>query len=425
MKNKIIEFIRFLVIILLLILMIFSSIRITYGKFLLKSYSNHLIIIGILLLLIYIIDEIKNFKFNKYEIFIFLLMIFTSLSLLSSININISLFGKVNRFEGYYIIITYYLLILNCMHIKNKRYIKIIIFLILIYFFLNGIYGMYQVHIFHQPRFFLIKNSWKYAKGFLGNSMFYGSLSCIGYCLVLGIFLKEEKIVNKVICYILLLFSSILVVISGAMSSFVSIILVYAFIALQAVIKMIKRDREGLIMLIQLLFIIISFSSIFVFYMQNNRFLKRDISEIQSEYNSINNGIIEDKFGTGRVYIWKNTINKIIENRGVGVGIDSFNLAFDNKLIDVKSGLLIDKAHNEYLQKMLCEGIVSGILYIIFLLSIFFKNIKRNLSPIYYSLYLSFITYSIQAFFNISVTRVAPIYFIIIGLLIGDMVYEK
>jgi len=63
--------------------------------------------------------------------------------------------------------------------------------------------------------------------------------------------------------------------------------------------------------------------------------------------------------------------------------------------------------------------------FIIFILIIFFKGLKKDLSPKYYGLFLAFIGYSVQAFFNISVTRVAPIYFIIMGCLIKEINSEK
>ena len=72
------------------------------------------------------------------------------------------------------------------------------------------------------------------------------------------------------------------------------------------------------------------------------------------------------------------------------------------------------------------EGIFKCITYIIFLVWIFFKGIyviikSNKVEPLLIGLFLSFVGYSIQAFFNISVTRVAPIFFIICGLLLGQL----
>ena len=234
---------------------------------------------------------------------------------------------------------------------------------------------MYQVHIFSQPRYFIVKGVWKYAKGFVGNSMFFGTLLGIG------------------------------VSISGSIGCIVSVYLSLFFIIIQSIF--LSKDKGYDIILVSIMLVILT--SILLIFITNNKYLKKDINELKSEYNSLKKGEVKDSFGTGRIYIWKNTINKSLEKHGIGVGIDNFALAFDNKLIDTKSGYVVDKAHNEYLQNLLCQGIIYLIVYIYFIGLIFIKGFKRNLSCINYGLYISFITYSIQAIFNISVTRVAPI----------------
>ena len=159
---------------------------------------------------------------------------------------------------------------------------------------------------------------------------------------------------------------------------------------------------------------------LFLFLSYRITHLREDILELKKETTSIKEGEVTDNFGTGRIYIWKNTLEKIQENYLFGVGIDNFSLAFDNSLIDGISGFMVDKAHNEYLQIMLCEGVIKGILYIVFLLIIFFKNLVKKKDKLTFALFLSFTCYCIQAFFNISVTRVFPLFFIILGLLISD-----
>ncbi|MBQ8472707.1 MAG: O-antigen ligase family protein [Bacilli bacterium] len=425
MRSKIIEFISFLLIILLFILMSLSSIRITYGTFSLDSYSNHLIFLGVLSLITYIISKIKNFKFNKYEIIVFILMILSSLSLINAISIDEALFGRYGRYEGLFVILSYYIYILIGMNIKNKKYLKIIISFIILIGLINVFYGLLQVDIIKN--FFLVKNKWIYARGFLGNSMFYGTLMSICYPLVLGTFLKTDNIINKIISYILVLIFSLGVVISGNMSSYVAVIFTFLLILFDSLKYLIKKNKDGLYQVLLFIFSIISFVTILLFITFFNDTLKSDLLEFKNETTSISQGEVKEDFGTGRIYIWKNTILKIKENP-YGIGIDNFYNAFYPPLIDSRSGFPVDKAHNDYLQKMLCEGIIPGTLFIILLLIIFFKNLFKHKNNLNYGLFLAFTSYSIQAFFNISMTRVAPIYFIIMGLLISqekDKIYEN
>ena len=421
--KKVLEFINIIFIILLFILIINSSFRITYNmNYNLNDYSKYFSIFGIIELILYIVSKIKNFKFNKLEIIVIILMILSCLSIFTSINIEDCLFGKINRREGLFVILTYYLLILNCMNIRNKKYIIVIIILISLFSLINIIYGLFQVGIINSN--LDIKNKWYYARGLLGNSMYFGTLMSIFYGLILGLFIKVNNINKKIILFVLLLIASLGIIMSGAMSSIISVIIIYLVILIESIVLVIKRNNYGKYLLKILIISIILFISIFKLYSINNNNLKNDLLEVKNQTNSISKGNVSDNFGTGRVYIWKNTINKIIEHKGIGVGVDNFRNAFDSKLLDPISGYIVDKAHNDYLQKMLCEGVIAGLLFIIFLLFIFFKLLLKNINSIYYGLFLSFTMYSVQAFFNISVTRVAPIYFIIIGLLVG-CIYER
>ncbi len=422
MKNKVIEFLSFLSILFVLILMINGSIRVTYSSLSLKEYSMYLYINGGLGLLLYICSKIKNFKFNKYEIIIFIMILLSCLSLINAVDINIAVFGKTNRYEGLLVWLTYYILILNGMNIKNKKYLYIIISLICIYMGTNLFYGLYQVGVFSKPSSFKLLRAWQYARGFLGNSMYFGSLSCIFYGLILGLFIKVDVGIKKYLLAVLLLLANLTIIMSGAMSSLVSVVVINLLCLIEIIVLIIKKKKNRFIYLASFIIGIISFITVFMVYTINHPEIKNDIREMFGETKStIDTGKTEDVYGTGRIYIWKKTIEKIKTAPITGYGIDNFRLAFDSKLIDTVSKRVVDKAHNDYLQKALCEGIISGIVFVAFLLIVFFKGIFKNLSPAYYGLILAFTCYSVQAFFNISVTRVAPIYFIIIGLLIGKL----
>ena len=422
MKKKFIEILDVIFIALLLTFIIFSSIMVTYLKLDISDYSIYLSIFGGIFLIIYIISKINNFKFKKLEIIIIIMMILSCLSLISAINIGDAIFGKINRNEGLLVWITYYLIALNAINIKREKNIKIVIGFICLYSFINILYGLFQVGILNTE-LFEIKRKWYYARGFLGNSMYMGTLMSIFYGLVLGFFLKCEFNLKKILLCVLLLIASIGVVLSGAMSSFASVIIIYLIALIQIIVLICKREKNSILHLAMLIVGVILFVFAYKGYTLYDSHLSSDLLAFKNETISVSSGKIEDSFGTGRIHIWKETINKIKEAPITGFGIDNFRNAFDSKLLG-PTNRIVDKAHNDYLQKALCEGIISGLVFVIFLLIIFFKLVSKKLSPVYYGLFMAFTSYSVQAFFNISVTRVAPIYFIIIGLLIGG-IYEK
>jgi len=416
-KNKITEIISFSLVIITLVVMLICSFSVSYNKFNLRDYSFILIGIGIIALINYIITKIKNLKFNKYEIFIFILILFALLSLINAIDIETALFGLPNRNEGLFVILTYYLLFLNSLNIKKVKYIKIIIYSILFIGLINVIYGLFQVSIIETN--LDIVGKWHYTKGLLGNSMYFGTLMCITTPICLGGFIKTDDKKTKILNLILLiifLFGSFL---SGAMATFVSLIVIFLLVIFDTILVFKRNKTKGEFQVIYLILCIVLFGTLLLIENVRNNSLNSDVNELFSQVTDVASGKIESNFGTGRIYIWKNTIEKIKDNSLTGVGIDNFKYAFDPYLIDLISNTVVTKAHNDYLQKMLCEGIFSGITFIAFLLYIFFKNIRNYKNYYHYGLFLAFTCYSVQAFFSISVTRVAPIYFILMGLVVS------
>ena len=72
---------------------------------------------------------------------------------------------------------------------------------------------------------------------------------------------------------------------------------------------------------------------------------------------------------------------------------------------------------------LVTQGIFTLMTYLGLLLCMFIEGVRSKDRDVWIFL-AGFIGYAIQAFMNISVTTVAPFYFIICGFLTG-MVYEK
>ena len=72
---------------------------------------------GELGLVLYISNKIRNFKFNKFEIFILIMILISSLSLITSIDFYTAIVGKSARYEGLLFWLTYYIFMLNAMNI--------------------------------------------------------------------------------------------------------------------------------------------------------------------------------------------------------------------------------------------------------------------------------------------------------------------
>ena len=148
-----------------------------------------------------------------------------------------------------------------------------------------------------------------------------------------------------------------------------------------------------------------------------------DITRYSGQAINMTEGKYSDDYGSFRFYIWRNTVKIVPKYLVHGAGIDCFYDAFDKPLVTRHADNSVeyyDKAHNEYLQKLVCEGLVSCASYLVLLFIIFVSNLKRIIKEHNYlviGLLLAFVGYCVQAFFNISVIDVAPLFWIVCGLL--------
>ena len=163
-----------------------------------------------------------------------------------------------------------------------------------------------------------------------------------------------------------------------------------------------------------------SFASLSLKYIQNNKFEQ----ELIEGYNIIDDVTTitqkpKEEIGSGRLEIWENSLPLVKKYWLIGCGLDNFKDVYPN-WGEVK----YDKAHNVYLQISITNGLPALIIYLILLFIAFLKGIKHKnefLTPIY----MAFIGYSIQAFFNISVIDVAPYYFIMLGMIFSEYNEKK
>lgn len=136
-----------------------------------------------------------------------------------------------------------------------------------------------------------------------------------------------------------------------------------------------------------------------------------------------------EQLGSSRGYIWSRSLPLLKNTLFVGYGPDTFAAHFpqDDFIGKIKAygniGMLVDKAHDLYLQ----TAINTGVLSLIALLGIFatyfsqsFKlYFKSDYSETYsvfgVSIFVGIVGYLAAAFFNDSVVSVAPIFWVLLG----------
>ena len=359
-----------------------------------------------LLVYIYIKNIInKKRKLDKFDYIFYILVIAGFITTIFSINKTLSIIGRPPRYEGYLTVLSYYLLFINWKVNGRVEDIKEFIKLITLVALFNSFYALMQIYT--NFNFIVRYSDIQMASGLCGNPNFFGSLIVTVLSIISCRFLFNKEINIKDYLVIILLFISLIN--SQSTGPMLTFILVIIFLVIYLKKKKMLILKNLLLLCISLTFI---FPSIYVI----------------NKYKG--NG------GNGRLEIWKNSLGIVKDYILVGAGFDNFYLAYPNyyetsnsasyKYVDGKlvkttpeKYYIIDNAHNVYLHKLIIEGVIGLIPYLYLCLITFIRGLKSKNK--YIILLLSgFVAYSIQAFVSISVIQVAPIYYIIIGLILSS-----
>ena len=165
------------------------------------------------------------------------------------------------------------------------------------------------------------------------------------------------------------------------------------------------------------------------------------------ELREILHGNIKDEFGTNRVYIWRNALNAFFNDSQsndsqsedgqpknqrfnhiirmiIGNGPDTFYYAFPEEAQGAY-GEKYENAHNEYVQILICQGIVGLVCYLAFIVGLVVKSVPKTFkNPLIMAVLAAFVGYCAQAFFNLSVPIVTPMLWVFAGLLANKRVRE-
>lgn len=364
----------------------------------------------------------KLVKFDKIDVFLILLVFFGIISTIFSKDINVSLYGYKDRYEGLFQLLYYYsLMYLGSIVFKDKSK-KIIIGFILFFGGVNAFASIIQV--FDILKFILLPfRGFRFAYGLVTHPNFFGSYMtlCLSLCIGLFLYSKDGKVKT---CLRLLLCGLFYTGLSlgNALSSAVGLICVLLLVVIYFIYLICKKEITKFLIVKHILLVVCLVCVNVFLSCSNKTVLNDDVVKLTGEVSEVVKGNVDDSFGTGRMFAWKQTLKVVPNHLLHGVGVDSFVNAFEHPIyIEHKTSVeLFDKAHNEYLQKLICEGLFSCVTYISMLFILFVGSIKKilkNKNYITMGLFLSFVGYSIQAFFNISVIEVAPLFWIVIGLL--------
>ena len=368
-----------------------------------RVYVLWISIIFLLTTYLYLIFS-KKVKVGIIDIIMYVLIILAFLSTGFALNFMKSFFGEDFRYEGLLTILSYYFLVLNAKSIKQEKYKKNIINLFIFSGVFQSIYAFLQSY---TNLLFIRRYSIGYmAMGLCSNPNFFGGYIVMQLLLIGYMYVYNPKKLYLII-YILFGISLYICSSTGPVLSAVVAIIFSIFIMPNKIKKVIK--------LIIVLMLSFSLANLSLKYIQNKE-IEKDV--IKNDYVLNDIAMIskqsKEQIGTGRLVVWEKSLPLVKKYWLIGCGLDNFKNVYPN------SGYLkYDKAHNVYLQISITNGMPALIIFLILLFISFIKGIKFK-NGFFTPIYMAFIGYSIQAFFNISVIDVAPYYYIILGLILSE-----
>lgn len=144
-------------------------------------------------------------------------------------------------------------------------------------------------------------------------------------------------------------------------------------------------------------------------------------SNIFYESREIMHGRMRDSFGSYRGFVWRKSLEQFSAGQPFfGTGSDTFVHAFGKQNQEESQELLhvaYDKAHNDFLQILLCNGILALISYLVLIGSIAILSLKKAFyDDILLLAFGGVLAYLIQSFFGIDTIVVTPIFWIMLAI---------
>lgn len=252
--------------------------------------------------------------------------------------------------------------------------------------------------------------------GTIGNSDIVSGFLSIGIMLLFAyIIVGNDK--KSVILTIPLLLSVVVLltmkVAAGILAIIVSLLLFCPYIFYK------KKNKTWLLVLIFGIIIFV-FGIILIYFYDFNK------SGTLFEFHEILHGRIEGSFGSSRIKIWTEVLESMKDHFWLGTGPDSMLLwnleGFSKYVDDIEINIYhgIDVAHNEYLNVMAQQGVLTFLFYIsVIIVAIlhFFKSKNKDKKLI---VFLPVTAYLLQAFFSFSTCMVAPLFWIFLGLIFNE-----
>lgn len=299
----------------------------------------------ITIILFSIIDRIK-IVINLEEKIILIFLLSLIVATIFSIDVETAIVGKTGRYEGLLMLISYIILF----YIASK-YLNPLLKVINILSFFSCIMSIYTIIQFYGVDYiskYILPNLDGYPiSATIGNRNYIGTYCLLFLIINIAIYLKNEYKINFL--FSVVLFCGLLATLTrGCWVAFV-IVSLMGFILFRSK-KYLRRVVLILVTFITV-FLVMNFTS-------GQQLINRGKTIASDVIN------MSEESGSGRIMIWKMTLRSISKGPVLGSGLDTLDARlledqFSESLKLAMQGIIIDKAHNEFLEYWACGGIVT------------------------------------------------------------------
>lgn len=138
--------------------------------------------------------------------------------------------------------------------------------------------------------------------------------------------------------------------------------------------------------------------------------------------------------GTGRIYIWSETLKLVMERPILGYGLDTLMYYFPHDNLEARGNLamvtVVDKPHSLYVGIIYGTGILGFIGFVSFIILTAWFAVKciynyKNNEGLYVVLCIAWIAFLIQSFINDSLPATTCIMFILAGVMVSYILNQK
>jgi len=378
------------------------------------------------IIIVFLCFILKYKKFDKTDILLIAFYFLNILSLCFSMNPKLSILGITStmRYDGI-IMLGAYLLI----YYASKYHYKFGKFDMPLLFSAGTIvclFGIYQFATFTQSNVSLNFTE-SVLKSTLGNSNFVGSYLTLFIPALITIYFLKGNLRYLLLSIIFLA----TLVLSTARSAWIGIAVFSVFLIIFLIKNFEKRQIKNYIFIL-ICFILVCVFAICFEQITGNYVISHKFNNLIQDISNIAQGNISLEMGTARIKIWSMVFDVIKSRPLLGTGPEALPMGLAKHSPEMffkwikESNTFVDKAHNDYLQIAACTGIPSLVLYLAFLFLALKNNIKNMFkNKLCFIFFGTIIAYLVQAFFNISVISVAPIFWFILGISQNEDVKNK